>query len=104
MDTDDDKDLKPPLSNVTNTTVNTSSGVNGTTNSSSTPMKLKEEIKEEPMEIEINKSQEKKNVNDKDKTTFAQSGGNSGVPMVNGTLSDSDKELETNVRCLYLYK
>ena len=103
MDTDDDKDLKPPLSNVTNTTVNTSSGVNGTTNSSSTPMKLKE-IKEEPMEIEINKSQEKKNVNDKDKTTFAQSGGNSGVPMVNGTLSDSDKELETNVRCLYLYK
>ena len=100
MDTDDDKDLKPPLSNVTNTTVNTSSGVNGTTNSSSTPMKLKEEIKEEPMEMEMSKSQEKKTAIDKDKRTFSQMGGNSGVPLVNGTLSDSDKELETNVRSL----
>ena len=100
MDTDDDKDLKPPLSNVTNTTVNTSSGVNGTTNSSSTPMKLKEEIKEEPMEIEISKSQDKKNATDKDKRTYSEMEGNSGVPLVNGTLSDSDKEPETNVRSL----
>ena len=47
MDTDDDKDLKPPLSNVTNSAINTAQGTTG-----STPVKVKDEIKEEPMDVE----------------------------------------------------
>ena len=99
MDTDDDKDLKPPLSNVTSVTVNTTTpSINGPTNS--TPLKVKEEIKEEPMEIENTKTnQEKKSSGDKDKrtATSGQTSDDIDIPMVNGTLSDSEKEQDTAV-------
>ena len=102
MDTDDDKDLKPPLSNVTSATVNTTTpSINGpTNNSNSTPLKVKEEIKEEPMEIENTKTnQEKKSSGDKEKrtATSGQTCDDIDIPMVNGTLSDSDKEQDTAV-------
>ena len=100
MDTDDDKDLKPPLNNVTSVTVNTTTpSINGpTNNSNSTPIKVQEEIKQELMDIENTKaSQEKKNSSDKDKRTTSGPTDDTEIPLVNGTLSDSDKEHDTNV-------
>lgn len=94
---DTDEDLKPPLGNVTNTAVNApNSNANGTSNSTSSaaPLKMKDEIKEEPMDVESAKTaQEKKHSSDKDK----RPGDDVEIPMVNGTLSDSDKEQEMTV-------
>ena len=106
MDTDDDKDLKPPLTTVTSVTGNaTTPSSNGTScNNNSAPVKVKEEIKDEPMEVEVTKTtQEKKGFVDKDKRTASSPADYSEIPMVNGILSDSDKEKEINVSIADLY-
>ncbi len=97
MDTDDDKDLKPPLSNVTNSTVN-SAVPSAPNNTNLTSTKVKEEIKEEPMEIEtVTTTQEKKSTSDQEKRPESSLAEDNETPMVNGNLSDSEPEISVSV-------
>ncbi len=113
MDTDDDRDIKvmPNCQNSTNTTTPSSSSPvlnstnNATTNNSSnnnntSPLKVKEEIKEEPMDIDKSVTENKKS-EQKDKSPIKSEP--SDTPLVNGVLSDSEKEPETTVSCQFLF-
>ncbi len=100
MDTDDDKEAKPAVSGLASGGGAAAASGPADSGAASGPVKLKDEVKDEPMEIESAASEKKTTVEKEKRAGSSVSPGDDSdvLPMVNGTLSDSDKEQDITVR------